>query len=63
MDKLYTLEEARTYLRISDSTIRRYIRAGKLKATMIGRQYRIKDTDIQRFVEQEEQKKDGEHDE
>ena len=51
MEKLYTLLEAREYLKVSDSTIRRYIRIGKIKAQKLGRQYRFTETAIQEFMD------------
>lgn len=40
-DLLYTLQEACQLLRISESTARRWIKEGRLRARKIGRDYRI----------------------
>ena len=51
MEKLYTLEEAKNYLRISYSTIRRCIKDGRLDSQMVGRQYRITETALKTFLD------------
>lgn len=50
MDKLYTLTEAKEYLKISDSTIRRLIKNGELEASRLGRQFRIKESVLITFT-------------
>ncbi len=50
MDRLYTLAEAKDYLKISDSTIRRLIRGGELEASKLGRQFRIKESALLTFT-------------
>ena len=51
MENIYTLEEVRTFLKVSDATIRRYIRDGKLKYQKLGREYRITESAIEEFLE------------
>lgn len=46
----YTAEEAAEVLRINKETILRKIRAGDLKATRIGKGYRIPGDELQRFM-------------
>ena len=53
MEKIYTVTEAREYLKVSDSTIRRYMRKGKLKSQKLGREYRITETAIKEFLEEQ----------
>ena len=53
MEKIYTLNEVKEYLKISDPTIRRYIKSGKIKAQMVGRQYRITETELKSFLDRE----------
>lgn len=56
MEKIYTVLEAREYLKISDATIRRYIKSGKLKSQKLGREYRITESALIEFLnEQAEQ--------
>jgi excisionase family DNA binding protein len=43
---LMTLQEVCSFLNISESTIRRYIKAGKVKYTKEGKDYRFKKADI-----------------
>jgi excisionase family DNA binding protein len=43
---LYTLREACRFLRISDATARRWIKDGRLRARKIGRDYRVKGSDV-----------------
>ena len=50
MEELFTLNEARAFLKVSDATIRRYIRDGKLKSRKFGRQYRFTEMDIKEFL-------------
>jgi len=50
MDNLYRLEEARNIIKISDSTIRRYMKSGLLKYQKFGREYRITETALMEFV-------------
>ena len=50
MEKLFTLNEAKEYLRISDSTIRRHIKDGRIKAHKVGRHYRITEKEVKAFV-------------
>lgn len=46
MEKIYTTEQVAQILQVSVITIRRYIKAKKLKATRIGKDYRIKESDV-----------------
>jgi len=40
-NQVYTTEEARDFLKISKSTIKRYLKKGILKANKVGGRYRI----------------------
>ena len=51
MDKFLKLEEARIILKISDSTIRRYMKTGKIKFLKLGREYRITETALKEFMD------------
>jgi len=50
MDKLFTLKETAKILRVSERTIMRYLKSGKLKASKVG-QWRIKQSDLDEFLE------------
>ena len=50
MEKLLTLKETAKILRVSERTIMRYLKSGKLKASRVG-QWRIKQSDLNKFLE------------
>ena len=50
MEKLLTLKETAKILRVSERTIMRYLKSGKLKASKAG-QWRIKQSDLNNFLE------------
>jgi len=50
MDKLLTLKETAKILRVSERTIMRYLKSGKLKASKVG-QWRIGEKDLKKFLE------------
>lgn len=49
-----TTEDIAKRLNISVSTVRRYIRAGKLKAVKLERAYRISPHDFEQFLKERE---------
>lgn len=49
--KLYTLQEVADYLRVSRQTIYNYVTAKRLKASKIGKEYRVTEEDLQAFME------------
>ena len=51
MEEIYTVAEARDYLRISDATIRRHIKDNRLEAQRVNRQYRITETALKAFLD------------
>jgi len=54
---IYTTEEARGFLKISESTIKRFLKRGIIKANKVGGQYRIWGTEILRLVSPEAESK------
>ena len=48
--EVYTSEETKKLLKISDSTLRRLIKKGVLRATKIGGQYRVLGREILRIL-------------
>ena len=50
METHYTIRETGKTLKIAKSTIRRYIREGRLKAGRIGRVWRISESAIAEFL-------------
>lgn len=49
-DDFYTTEELATKLKLNVMTVYRYIKAGKLKAHKIGKEYRIGRAEFERFI-------------
>src|SRR5688572_25887975 len=50
MSDLYTVERVATLLGLHIKTVRGYVRDGKLKATKLGKSYRISRTDLEAFT-------------
>ena len=50
MEQLYTSDEAAKILKLNNETIRRFIREEKIKAVKIGREYRIKQSDLELYT-------------
>ena len=48
---VYTTEEVAARFRVNVRTVRRMIRAGKLKAVRVGKEYRIEESEIERITE------------
>lgn len=53
MALVYTPQEVADMLKLKVTTIRAYIRNGKLKAAKFGREYRITEEELKRFIEAE----------
>ena len=51
MEKLYTTAEAGDYLKVSEVSIRRYIKEGKLVSQKIHRRHRITEASIRAFLD------------
>lgn len=49
-EKLYTLQEVADYLRVSRQTIYNWVTAKRLKASKIGKEYRVTEKDLQDFI-------------
>ena len=54
---VYTTEEARRILKISESTIKRMLKKGLIRANKVGGQYRILGKELLRLVSPEVEKK------
>lgn len=48
--KIYSLEEVKDILKVTQRTLYSYIKSGLLKATKIGKYWRVKHTDLQDFI-------------
>ncbi len=49
MEEVLTVDEVARYLRVHPMTVQRWCRSGDLPAAKIGRAYRIKRTDLDRW--------------
>jgi excisionase family DNA binding protein len=49
-NQIYTTEEAQEYLRVSQSTIKRLLKKGILRANKVGGRYKIMGSEILRVV-------------
>lgn len=56
-NEIYTTEEARDFLKISESTIKRMLKKGIIKAYKVGGQYRIWGSEILMLVSPKVEKK------
>lgn len=56
-DSIYTTEETQQLLKISKSTMKRFLKKGFIRANKLGRQYRILGKEILRLVSPEIEKK------
>jgi excisionase family DNA binding protein len=50
-DRFYTAQEIADILKVDYMTVYRWIRAGKLDAYQVQKQYRIKESDFSKFME------------
>lgn len=57
MDNIYTPKEAAAILKVSERTVNEWLRSGKLKASKIGRQWRITETQLNEFLNKNQQEK------
>ena len=48
--RLLTVQEVAMILRVSDMTVYRIIKAGKLSAVRVGKHYRIHRSDLQQYL-------------
>lgn len=51
MDNIYSVDETAKILQVSEESIRRYIKSGSLRASKLGKAYRIQEKDLQAFLE------------
>ena len=47
----YTIKEVAEMLKVAYLTVYRWVKDGKIEAYKLGKEYRIKKTDIEKFVE------------
>lgn len=56
-DQIYTTEEAQEYLRVSNSTIKRLLKNGIIRANKVGGRYKILGSEMIRLVSPRAEKK------
>ena len=56
-NEIYTTEEAQDFLKVSNSTIKRFLKKGIIKAYKVGGRYRIWGSEILRLVSPEVESK------
>lgn len=49
--KIYTVDEAAKVLKVSNMTLYRYIKAGKLRAAKFGKEWRITEENLKNFID------------
>jgi excisionase family DNA binding protein len=52
MEDLLTVEQAAAKLQIAPKTLKDWLRAGRIKGVRVGRLWRIKERDLEAFVDQ-----------
>jgi len=52
--KLYSVEDLVDLLKLSDRTVRAYLREGKIKARKIGLRWRVTEANLKKFLEVED---------
>ena len=62
IEQFYTIAEIKGLLKVSDSTIRRYIRSGKLETRRVGNQHRITETSVNKFLDGQDKPKGNAND-
>lgn len=48
--KIYTLKEVEDILKVTQRTLYNYIKEGKLKASKVGREWRVRHQDLEDFI-------------
>ena len=56
MDEILTAEQVAQVLKIHQFTVLKFIKQGKLKASKLGRMYRIRRVDVEKFLDDQTEK-------
>lgn len=52
IEKVYTTKEIAEMLKVSEQNIRIFIKQKKIKAIKIGKNYRVKESDLNQYLQQ-----------
>lgn len=55
MEKYYSTEDVAEILGFKEKTVREWLRTGKLKGKKVGRLWRIKESDLEEFINNAEE--------
>jgi excisionase family DNA binding protein len=58
-DRLLTVAEVAATMRISNMTVYRFIKSGQLTAVRVGKNYRIRESDVDEYLSQRTVKAEG----
>jgi excisionase family DNA binding protein len=56
---LLTVAEVANVMRVSNMTVYRLIKSGELPAVRVGKNYRLRETDLERFLEERSVRTEG----
>jgi excisionase family DNA binding protein len=59
MREVYTVRDVAQRLHLTTETVRDYLQEGKLKGFKVGKQWRVREQDLEAFIEALLQKSDG----
>lgn len=54
MEKYYSTEDVAEILGFKEKTVREWLRTGKLKGKKVGRLWRVKESDLEKFINSKE---------
>ena len=57
--RLFTVAEVAAAMRVSNMTVYRLIKTGELPAVRVGKNYRLRETDLERFLEERSVRTEG----
>ena len=51
-ENIYTVQEVAEWLKVTDQSVRRWIKVGTLPAAKIGHDWRVHESDVVKFIEE-----------
>ena len=60
-ERFYSIEDIAKILNVSDGAVRKWLKAGALKGIKLGRIWRIRESDLDRFLRERENPTTGEN--